>query len=121
MNYPKRGEKSADGKLYTDNNGGVHESIAFSQCCDCSLWDDTGDVDCGMPCGGRMMFRRIEAAYVQTDDVLAACDMARHALRTCNFHATIGCENCGDFAERSCPARAYLAQHKQLDAWEVKT
>lgn len=95
--YPRRGKMSKDGKYYTSTNGNVYE---FGK-------------------------RKIEGAYVPTDEESEACDMARAAITKCekwHKHAMVEtkCNCCQYFLNKDCPARAYLAEHGCADAWEVK-
>lgn len=88
--YPSRGEMSKDGKYYTSTNGNVYEH-------------------------GK---RKIEGAYVPTDEEREACDMAREMIALCSDMAD--CDYCLNFEKKSCPARAYMAAHGCAEAWEVK-
>ena len=112
-NWPKRGEMSADGELYTHLDGTVHRKVDPMLCEHCSIQNR----ECSL--ARECAYELIEGVYVLSDAEQKACDMAREALRTCNFHASIGCANCGDFVEKSCPSRRYLAEMKQPKAWEV--
>lgn len=125
MNYPKSGTKSADGKLYTHTDGSVHESVPFEgNCRHCSCRDF-----CDTQCHIGTMFRRIEGAFVPTDEVLEACEAMRGAIRICRYHLSLArchtevdsCSRCSDWSNKTCPLRSYIAKHGQADAWEVKT
>lgn len=69
MNYPKRGTKSEDGRLYTHTDGSVHE-VTDTNCQAC-----TGFLDdfCSPIMGCQGGWARIEGAFVPTDEVLEAC------------------------------------------------
>lgn len=120
MNYPKRGQMSEDGKYYTHTDGSVHVVNKNSKSCSgCSL----EKVD-GCRCSKGYAWTLVWGAYVQTDEVQAACEMAREMIKKCcSIHVIAGggcCNWCVSWFEKSCPARAYLAAHGQTDAWEVK-
>lgn len=122
MNYPKRGEMSDDGKFYTHTDGSVHETeIGRDNGCHvCSV--DKSNERCHAECGFSSHFRLVEGAYVPSDEEREACDMARHQISICNMRNNIvNCrKDCVWFVDKTCPARLYLAAHKQQDAWVVK-
>lgn len=129
--YPARGQMSDDGKVYTDKDGAVHEvtDTNWQDCTGC-----THDF-CGPSLGCKGGWHRIKGAYVPSSEEVAACDMARAMIEYCedfrslwecgeNHSPTIGrpsgCICCPKFANKSCPARVYLAAHGDATAWEVK-
>ena len=78
---------------------------------------------------------RAEAAEAEVDELTAerdalkqveqsACDMARAMIERCQAKHGNPCDclrvMCADWVSASCPARVFLAEHDQPDAWEVK-
>ena len=113
-NYPKRGQKSDDGRYYTHTDGSVHEIIDYTECATCSVF--SGD-DCDFVCPKNKQFRLIKGACFPNDEVKEACDKMREMIQTCQENGR-DCVDCGRFQRREdCPARLYLAKHKQEDAW----
>jgi len=74
------------------------------------------------------MFSLVKGAYVPSDEERAACDMARAMIRMCGYFRGLAipaqsrqsCGRCSDLSNKSCPARVFLAELHQTDAWEVK-
>jgi hypothetical protein len=123
MNYPKRGQMSEDGKVYTHTNGSVHKRFFELSACDkCSLQKDAcGEAEC---ISGH--FEKIEGAYVPTDEEREACDMAHKAIGVCSCRTVTGCEypselTCHSLIGKECVLRKYLADHGDAKAWEAKT
>lgn len=124
MNYPARGESSADGRYYTHTDGTVHERVPLTLCSKCSMFlADCSDIDCGFIGNHHAMLRLVSGAYVPSAETSEACDMARAMIAKCERgwkQTYLPCASCGSYADKSCPARAYLAKHGAADAWEVK-
>ena len=105
MNYPKRGCRSKDLKTITYYNGKV-----------------------AVFCETEKKWKIIKGAYVPSDEEREACDMARAMIHMCGYFRGLAipaqsrqaCGRCSDLSNKSCPARLYLAAHKQPDAWEIK-
>ena len=116
--YPRRGEMSEDGNYYTHTDGSVHEvEIGVANGCHvCSVGKTKNE--CYALCSWANHFRLVEGAYVQSDEEREACDMARKMIALCSDMAD--CNYCLHIEKKSCPARAYLAEHGCADAWEVK-
>ena len=128
-NYPKRGELSEDGKVYTAMDGTVHlfKARLHGEACGdrpCSLYmfdeDCPRNVNSNDPC----CYSLSPGAYVPSAEEAEACDMARAMIDHCGFHRWLadkaGGVCCTKFIDRCCESRSYLAAHKQADAWEVK-
>lgn len=125
--WPKRGETSEDGKYYTHTDGRVYEILrstlgSWETCALCSFKTECrgGRV---VDCGHLQYFRVIEGVFVISDAEQKACDMARAMIKTCaggTFCAGADCWFCICLEKGTCPARSYLADMKQPDAWEVK-
>jgi len=121
--YPRRGQLSEDGKLYTHMDGSVYEKVSESHVC--SVADCKKCSNVPFYC---MRWSRIEVAYVQTEEERDACDMARNMIEQCSYfrglaipaHSRQSCGRCSYLSNKVCPAREYLAKHGCSDAWEVK-
>lgn len=121
--YPKRGQTSSDGKTYTDHDGTVHvwTPRRLGEKCEdanCSMFgkespcpDPAEDAPCG--------WLKVEGAYVPSDDVLEACEMARKAIVMCSVRDDSECDGCYEFHNKSCHLRLFLAAHGDQKAWEV--
>ena len=120
---PKRGEWDADRMVYTHTDGSVHRRDNSRDSCHvCSLGDKVAQFPCGVDCRDGVLVE-VKSAYVPSDPEQKACDMARRMIDQCQHFRNHRCDQpfavCPRWASSDCPARRYLADMKQPDAWLV--
>jgi hypothetical protein len=71
------------------------------------------------------MWDKWEPREVAKDSDGRVCDMARAMIERCQAKHGNPCDclrvMCADWVSASCPARVFLAEHDQADAWETQS